>query len=83
MIKEIECDKKHVIDNVVFVAEFMKIDSSLPHSIDVANYPHLSEVPISKINRDRCHMIIDMNQVNLFQPYEVIKLTQILTHIWE
>ena len=53
LIKGIDCKKTHVIDNV---PEILTNESSLPHSFNVTRYPHLSDVHISKSDRDGCNM---------------------------
>ena len=72
-VKGISCKKEYVIDNVLCMPEILLIESSLLQTINVSNYPDLRDVPISTIKRNKCDMIIDMNQTILFHPGKVIK----------
>ena len=59
---------------MVCVPEISKIDLSLPNSFEEGNYPYLDKIIISTIDSARCDMIVAMDQLDLSQRQETIRV---------
>ena len=55
--KGVNCE--HDLPKIYCVAELPDIKSSLPDSLEIDKYPHLNDVEIYAIDRNRCDMCHD------------------------